>query len=282
MDTYLIRTAQLIDMDFLISLAKNEGWNPGLLDGEAFYRADPNGFFIGELEGEPIACISAVRYNDFGFIGFYIVKQEYRGAGYGLLLWKHALKYLQGCNIGLDGVVDRQQDYMKWGFVLAHRNMRFAAPATVFPVLREKPSAVISTNDAEFSSFVAYDRLHFPADRTSFLRTWLHMPSAHSIGYVKHDQIHGLATIRKCYEGYKVGPLFATEPDIAHILLSQLASFAKGEVIFLDIPADNTQAKELTTSYAMRFVFETARMYIGNPAQLNHSGIYGITTFELG
>ncbi|UNC93517.1 GNAT family N-acetyltransferase [Candidatus Contubernalis alkaliaceticus] len=281
MDNYRIRTAQLSHMDFLIRQAHNEGWNPGLSDGEAFYRADPGGFFIGELSGKAIACISAVRYGDFGFIGLYIVKEEYRGKGYGILLWRHAMEYLKGCKIGLDGVVDRQDDYKKWGFVLAHRNMRFAAPATVFPVPKENPG-VISINDVEFSSLVAYDRLHFPEDRTDFLYAWLNMPSARSLAYVDNGQIQGLATIRECYEGYKVGPLFASEPEIAHILLSKLACFADGKILYLDIPADNVKAQELTASYDMKFVFETARMYRGNSAPINQDSIYGITTFELG
>ncbi len=36
------------------------------------------GFFLGELDGAPIGCVSAVRYGSgFGFLGLYIVKAEH-------------------------------------------------------------------------------------------------------------------------------------------------------------------------------------------------------------
>ena len=61
--------------------------NPGLFDAESFHAADPDGFLLGELDGEPIGSVSAVRYGtEFGFLGFYIVKPAYRGQGYGLRL----------------------------------------------------------------------------------------------------------------------------------------------------------------------------------------------------
>jgi hypothetical protein len=58
------------------------------------------------LEGEPVASLSAVAYDaGFGFMGFYIVKPEQRGLGFGLEIWKAAIDYLGVRNIGLDGVL---------------------------------------------------------------------------------------------------------------------------------------------------------------------------------
>src|SRR6056297_1666816 len=89
---YKIRTMNREDIDFAIDLAANEGWNPGLYDAGSFYAADSDGFLVGELKGEQIGTISAVRYDKaFGFLGFYIVKPDYRGQGYGLPLWKAGL-----------------------------------------------------------------------------------------------------------------------------------------------------------------------------------------------
>jgi len=83
-----------------------EGWNPGIHDGEAFRGADPEGFLIGEIDGKPIGSVSAVRYRErFGFLGFYIVKPEWRGQGYGIQLWRAGLDHLQGRVLGLDGVI---------------------------------------------------------------------------------------------------------------------------------------------------------------------------------
>ena len=65
----IIRPMTRDDVDFAIRLAAKEGWNPGLSDAECFYAADPEGFFVSELNGELIATISAVRYkDDYGFV----------------------------------------------------------------------------------------------------------------------------------------------------------------------------------------------------------------------
>ena len=109
-----------------VKWAAEEGWNPGLYDAPCFYATDPKGFFVGLVNNEPIACISAVAYDkDFAFLGFYIIKPKYRGKGYGLRIWNGAVDYLQTQNIGLDGVVEQQPNYKKSGFKLAYRNIRY-------------------------------------------------------------------------------------------------------------------------------------------------------------
>lgn len=99
-------------VDIAVEWAAGEGWNSGLHDAESYFTADNNGFLIGLLGDEPIATISVIKYSDsFGFLGFYMVKPEFRGKGYGIQVWNAGLNYLQGANIGLDGVVDQQENY---------------------------------------------------------------------------------------------------------------------------------------------------------------------------
>ena len=42
--------------------AGDEGWNPGNTDIHAFFATDPGGFLVGRLDGEPVTCISVVKY----------------------------------------------------------------------------------------------------------------------------------------------------------------------------------------------------------------------------
>ena len=72
--------------------AAAEGWNPGLADAACFATVDPEGFLIGELDGAPAATISCVNYDErFAFLGFYIVRPDLRGRGYGLRIWNAAI-----------------------------------------------------------------------------------------------------------------------------------------------------------------------------------------------
>ena len=76
-DDFIVRPMTIADLKLAINWAGDEGWNPGIDDANNFYVADPQGFLIGELNGEPISCISVVRYSqNFSFIGIYIVKSE--------------------------------------------------------------------------------------------------------------------------------------------------------------------------------------------------------------
>ena len=80
---YTIRTKTRPEVDIALDWAAAEGWNPGLYDANCFHATDPNGFLIGLLGEEAVATLSVVKYGGtFGFLGFYIVKPEYRGLGY--------------------------------------------------------------------------------------------------------------------------------------------------------------------------------------------------------
>src|SRR5262245_15713886 len=116
MQNFHVRAMRREEIAFVIDLAAREGWNPGLHDAECFYAADPNGFLVGELEGEPIGCISVVSYaSRYGFLGLYIMRPEFRGEGYGIRIWQAGMERLSGHNVGLDGVVAQQSNYAKSG-----------------------------------------------------------------------------------------------------------------------------------------------------------------------
>src|SRR5438046_3000021 len=74
--------------------AADEGWNPGLSDSAGFFAQDPEGFFVGRVGGEPVSAISVVNYGDaYAFLGFYLVRPDLRGRGYGITTWKTALAH---------------------------------------------------------------------------------------------------------------------------------------------------------------------------------------------
>ena len=267
------------EMDFAVDLAAAEGWNPGLHDAEAFRTADPGGFLIGLLDGAPIGCISAVSYDGrFGFVGLYIVAPPYRGQGYGLQLWKAAMRRLSGHNVGLDGVVAQQENYRRSGFALAYRNVRFEGRGG-----RTAPADLVDAHTIPFEMLCAYDRRTFPAARAGLLRAWIDAPGTRALATLEGNTLRGYGAIRPCRTGFKIGPLFADTPVLAEALYCGLSSrVPAGTPIYLDVPEGNPGAAALPERYGMRRVFETARMYTGVTPDVEMDHVFGVTTFELG
>jgi len=278
---YKIRTMFRDEANIAIDWAASEGWNPGLYDVDCFYAADPEGFLVGELNNEPIATISAVKYGEtFGFIGFYIVKPEYRGQGYGIQIWNAALERLSGRNIGLDGVVAQQSNYKKAGFELAYRNIRYEGLSG--GTQPENPE-VIDLSRLPFDAVDAYDRPFFPGNRTQFLKSWLNQPESIALGIMQKGKLAGYGMVRACRSGYKIGPLFADSPELAESLFISLkAGVMPGKPIYLDVPEMNQDAVALAEKHKMKLVFETARMYTGTCPDLPLNRLFGVTSFELG
>lgn len=272
-----VRTMNRRDVDQAVDWAAQEGWNPGLHDAESFFPTDPKGFFVAELEGKPAGCISAVAYDEsFGFMGFYIVRPELRGRGIGMALWDAALAYMGNRVIGADGVVAMLDKYARFDFRIAHNNARYEgigrAAATQLPDLAEVP----------FAELAAFDRQFFPADRSAFLQSWISRSGTRSRAVLAGGRLTGYGTIRPCRRGFKIGPLFADTPEIAEELFAALTACATDEPVFLDIPVCNRAAQELVERHGMKMVFETARIYRGDPPVLPLERTFGITSFELG
>jgi GNAT superfamily N-acetyltransferase len=252
-----------------------------LHDADCFYQTDSNGFFMGLLNDQPIACVSAVSYGGyFGFIGFYIVVPEYRGQGYGFRLGYAAMDYLKNHNIGVDGVVEQQANYRKAGFKLEYRNIRFEG--IVSRRLLDLAN-ILPLSNIPFDRVCTYDRRCFPVDRERFLTCWINMPESKAVAFVEGDVVAGYGVVRKCRRGYKVGPLFANNGNIAEALFRSLMNdLDEGSPIFLDVPEVNLPAVALADRFNMKRVFETARMYSRKPPKVAMDCIFGVTTFELG
>jgi GNAT superfamily N-acetyltransferase len=285
----VIRNMTRSEVDDLIGWASREGWNPGLHDAELFWATDPAAFIAADLDGELIGSGAITCYNgEFGFMGLFIVRPEYRGRGLGNTLWHARRERLlarlrPGASIGLDGVFAMQSFYAKGGFVFSHRNIRFRADIPVRPATSQVDAkGIISLTAVPLEQVLDYDRTCFPVLRAAFLRGWISQPDALALGFQRDGKLSGYGVVRRCREGCKIGPLFADDALAAEALYLHLAEFAAGGPLFLDAPENNPAAIELVNQHRMIEVFGCARMYLGSPPAVAHERVFGVTTFELG
>ncbi|WHO74461.1 GNAT family N-acetyltransferase [Rhizobium sp. BT03] len=278
---FAVRSMRPGELELVLEWARQEGWNPGLDDSLAFLEADPSGFFVGAVGEVPVGSISVVKYGEsFAFLGLYIVHPDFRGKGYGKAIWETGISSAGDRTIGLDGVAAQQDNYRKAGFERAYSTIRYGGVATTLPVSALAAQPVM---DSRLEGLQRYDSAIFPQPRDGFLAAWCTARKGRRSAVVrKSGKIRGYGTIRRCYEGYKIGPLFANDADSAAALLAELIPEAKGAALFIDIPAENQEAVALAEGLGLRPVFETARMYRGPAPATPLKHVFGVTTLELG
>jgi GNAT superfamily N-acetyltransferase len=279
-DPFTIRPMRADEIALAADWAAAEGWNPGVDDAPCFATVDAGGFLIGELDRQPAATISCINYDDsFAFLGFYIVRPDLRGRGFGRRIWQAAIAHAGARTIGLDGVVAQQDNYRKSGFRLAYRNVRYGGRVAAVGT-EARPLTPLA--DVPLAIVVADDATVFPAPRLAFLRTWIGTRSHVGRALMRDGALAAWGVIRPCRAGFKIGPLVGDDRAAAEAVLDALIAAVGGADVFLDIPEPNGEAQALARSRGLLPVFETARMYTGEVRDVAIQRIFGVTTFELG
>ncbi|MEL7216063.1 MAG: GNAT family N-acetyltransferase [Pseudomonadota bacterium] len=262
------------ELDEVLGWAAVEGWNPGFDDAAAFYAADPDGFFVAEVEGVPVASISVVNHSEhFAFLGLYICLPAFRGQGIGFALWQQAMAHAGGRVVGLDGVPDQQANYARSGFVHEGETRRFEG---VVPALASTGVRPVVAGDVE--GFITLLARREGVEKAQFLRAWLTETATRASFCLPGGS--GVVTRRRCGRGTKIGPLSAATLEAAEVLLRHAAVGAEGPLV-VDVPGDQPGLARLCERWGMEVSFGTARMYRGAAPQPG-PGVWSVATLELG
>ena len=267
------RRATPDEIALLLDWAAAEGWNPGLDDAAAFHAADPEGFFVAEVDGAPVAAISVVNHSaEQSFLGLYLCRPAHRGRGVGYALWQYALRHAGDRTIGLDGVPAQQANYARSGFVKTGSTLRHLCTPTGAASLRE-------AGPADLADCVARDAAITGHARPAFAAGWFApAPTRRTL----LDGQGGQVTIRLCREDAKIGPLYADTAEQAAALVAGAARHVGAARVYVDLPETTPQAAQLANMLDARETFRTARMYRGTPPIPDTARQFGIATMELG
>ncbi|EDV19397.1 uncharacterized protein TRIADDRAFT_62132 [Trichoplax adhaerens] len=278
---FQIVVASSDQVKWIMKMVEDEGWNPGCKDPITFQLSDPLGIFVGLLNGEVIGCVAGVQYEDFGFGGLFIMMKKYRGKGYGMKLFLHALNRLRKCpKIGLDAVLEQVSNYQNAGFQTFHHTMRYIG---IVSKLDFPCNHIVDAKSVSFDKLLQYDRCHSPGLRKCFLAAWINLGTDRSLVYLDDNQnIQGFGAIRKANDGYKIGPLYAESFQIAESLIHALAGTFDKCKLALDVPIPNKSAVKLAEKLQLKGEFETVRMCYTQPFTYDWNTVYGLTCLELG
>ena len=259
--TLLIRRAKsLDDLQWVIKLATEEGFNPCKKEAECYFSAGLTPYFyIGELKGKRIGCVSLVRHGEnMAFGGNLLVAKPYRKQGYGVELINFVEALVDLHDFRMMAVMKLKDDLQKRGcqpgwIVKAYQ---FTAPRAVEGLASSKqpPSVeqILPARQADFEKLFAYgaDMLGTSQTCKLLLAAWLsHMQESswvaidnkgEVVGYLIMSEIAGFPE-----KGYCIAPFFADSAPIACSLLKVAAEFASANSpcktycnMVMDIPVD--------------------------------------------
>ena len=303
--SFVVRRAKsLDDLQWVINLAADEGFTQRAGEAECYFLAGlyPD-FFIGELDGKRISCISVVIHEEsVAFVGYYIVVKAYRGQGYGLKTWKAALDGVgDQYNGQLVAVVQMKDQYQKSGFQPGWTMKRYsftssrALEGLANIQLQSSVVDILPASEADFEKVFAYgaDMLGTSQACKLLLAAWLsHFQESSWVALDKKTgEVVGCIIIRQTVlfpkDGYRVAPFFADSAPIARSLLKVAAEFASANnpehIMFLDVAAEynleSTQIleNEIGTKPTMETVFMATKGIPTKP----HTKVFGMGSLEV-
>ncbi|CAM4401477.1 MAG: hypothetical protein LEGION0398_MBIBDBAK_00247 [Legionellaceae bacterium] len=283
------------DMIKALSWAKEEGWNPGKYDSDAYLSADPKGCFILKKDKLAIGSITAINYSsEFSFIGLFIIDPDFRNQGYGKMLWEHATNYLKNCkSIGLYAVSEMVPRYKLSGFNVSFKNLRWSGFIKSEKKTHEKiitSANLITDNTKDYiEKIAAYENSIFKVNRKNYLNNLIKLPGTHAILSLNNNseekEINGFIIIRPCVnKSYRIGPLYANSNEIAQKLVNEaINKIGTNQTIFMDSPESNEFTKKIASNLGLKHIDnnDTIAMYKGIIPEINNNNVYAVSSLEL-
>jgi GNAT superfamily N-acetyltransferase len=268
------------DLHVGLRLARQAGWNQTEADWRRLIGLQPDGCFVAELEGRPVATVTACLFGPVAWIAMVLVDEAVRGRGIGRSMVAHALEFLDGRGartVRLDATSMGLPLYQKLGFVAEYPLARFGS--------RLRPSGAESGAGPLHSDLmdrlITLDRAVTGTDREKLLRRLAaESPEAVRV-VVRGDEVDGFLMARPGARATQVGPCIAG-PEAGALLLSEARHTYAGQTVFVDVPADHAAACAQAQAGGLTVQRHLVRMRRGDMIEERPEGIWASSGPEKG
>ena len=276
-----IRNAVRGDLDFVHEMLLKEEWNDRREDAARMLGFEPEGCLLAEADNVCAGHIFSITYgSSLAWIGYVIVKAEFRNQGIATLLMKKALEYIRGKRVQtvkLEAVPEIADLYHKLGFIDEYDSLRFAGTSRHYALPRD--STVKPLTPSLIAEISRFDATYFGTDRTRVLSK-LHdeFPELCLVDRGPSG-VEGYVMCRRAEFGYKLGPWVCRpgNPEVARQLLTTcLSALEPNAQVFIGTPAPNTTATRILQEYGFTQYSKSIRMRLGQPANDRIAGIFAI------
>jgi ribosomal protein S18 acetylase RimI-like enzyme len=266
------------DLPFAVELTKIEKWGHLPADFRRLMAFEPNGCFVACDDKESIGIITSTSYDDWGFLGNLIVKQEKRKDGIGASLMSLAIEYLRTRGvkcIELDGVFPAVPLYRRLGFRDKYLSFRLYRPPS------ESRGEVISPLPDAVDAVVAYDRRMTGLNRERLIRHFFKIfPEA--VFVTRSDKVTGYAVVQpRAGNVVAIGPLVADNSEMAESLLLTIIGKYSQHSIAVGVSETNREAVALYRNHGFIYSEPSLRMYLGERREYEEN-IFAIMSPEKG
>lgn len=250
------------DLPLGLKLCRQAGWNQMESDWRRFMAMQPQGCFVAELDGVPVATTVTCTFGPVAWIAMVLVEMTARRKGVATSLLKHTLDFLDTGGVRtvrLDATAAGRLVYEKLGFTPEYaltRHEGIAPPTTPEP-------RVITATAGLFPEIVALDhRMTGTYREKMLLRLFDEWPGA--VGVVSSGgRVEGFVTLRRGANATQIGPCIATE-EAGPLLLRDALRHCAGRPVFIDIPQDNTGALRVAETAGLKAQRHFTRMCRGD------------------
>ncbi len=264
-----------------IRLSAQAGWNQTEADWRRFLDLEPDGCFVGEVDGELVATTTTRVFGPIAWIGMVLVDPTMRRRGIGTAMMEHALAYLAARGVAtlrLDATPLGQPIYQRLGFIAEYELARWEGVS---------PGAgcdgrVCAVTAAQIEGLADLDRRATGTDRQGLLRyLWEHSPQT-MLALEGVTPLAGYAAFRGGARAFQIGPIVARAGDVGRALADAALARLAGQNVFVDIPRDHGSATQWAQERGLHVQRHLVRMFRGQPVQEIHHWLWASSGPENG
>lgn len=224
------------DLEAAYELSEEAGWNQTYRDWERILELDPEGLIGGYRDGELVGTVTLVSLgDDVAWIGMMLVREAFRGVGFGHTLFREALREARTRGhslVGLDATHLGLPLYRSEGFQAVTSMTRWGG--TLASTVHRDPS-FIRLPEERFEEAVELDHHHSGVDRRRLLRTLLQETTTVAVGAFQGERLRGFGLSRPGRKARHIGPVLAESPEMAGRLIGHLGHEFPDTPVLIDL-----------------------------------------------
>lgn len=258
----MLRIRQMLREDIVhgMRLKEQAGWNQVEPDWKRLLDLQPEGGLIAELDGRPVGTVTTCSFGLVAWVAMMLVDADCRGRGIGRALMTEALEDLDRHgvrSVRLDATPLGRPLYESLGFKTETTFTRFAG-VLVMPA-SDEVAELQPWPAHRLDELIALDREVTQTDRGKLI---VRLVAEHgdSLRVVEGERgVLGFMMARPGSNARQIGPCIGSADAGRRLLVDAERRYA-GESVYIDVPAENTQATTLAGSLGLQPARHLLRM----------------------